>query len=164
MASSRTDTILQQAGVIAYRVVDEKIQVLLVTSRETARWIIPRGNITAGSTPAQSAKREALEEAGLKGVIAGSIPLGMYTYFKRQPSGEDRAATVEVFLLRVKEQVKKWPERRQRKCAWVSLAEAVRIIEEPGVVPLLNRLAEFEDSLVHPMAASSPELLGDPPD
>ena len=163
MASTRTDSILHQAGVIAYRVVDEKIQVLLVTSRETARWIIPRGNIAAGSTPAQAAKREALEEAGLKGAITSSMPLGMYTYFKKLPSGEARAATVEVYLLRVKEQVKKWPDKRERKCAWVSLAEAVEIIEEPGVVPLLNRLAEFEDSLVHPMAAASPELQADPP-
>jgi 8-oxo-dGTP pyrophosphatase MutT (NUDIX family) len=158
-----TEVILHQAGVIAYRVVDGKIQVLLVTSRETARWIIPKGNIAAGSTPAQAAKREALEEAGVKGVITTSFPLGMYTYFKKLPSGESRAATVEVYLLRVTKHLKKWAEKRQRKLAWVATTEAVRIIEEPGVVPLLKRLAEFEGSLANPGAESLPELQSDPP-
>jgi len=144
------EAILHQAGVIAYRVVGGRVQVLLVTSRETARWIVPKGNIAAGSTPAQAAKREAREEAGIKGVIENSIPLGMYTYFKKRPSGEARAATVEVYLLRVEEQLKKWPERRQRKLAWLSITEAVKVIQEPGVVPLLKRLAEFEGSLAHP--------------
>ncbi|MDB5405367.1 MAG: hydrolase [Rhodospirillales bacterium] len=157
------EAILHQAGVIAYRMVDGKIQVLLVTSRETARWIVPKGNIAAGSTAAQAAKREALEEAGIKGVIANSIPLGMYTYFKKLPSGERRAATVEVYLLRVTEELKEWPERRQRKLAWVATTEAIRIIEEPGMVPLLKRLAEFEGSLVNPEGGSSPELQSGPP-
>jgi hypothetical protein len=66
----------------------------------------------------------------------------MYAYFKQLRSGEVRAAAVEVFLLQVKKQVKKWPEKGERQLAWVSAKEAVGLIEEPGVVPLLIRLIE----------------------
>jgi 8-oxo-dGTP pyrophosphatase MutT (NUDIX family) len=93
-----TNTILHQAGVIAYRILDGKIQVLLMTSRDTRRWIIPKGDIDAGATPAKAAEKEAYEEAGVKGTITSLLPLGIYTYFKKLESGEARAATVEVYL------------------------------------------------------------------
>jgi 8-oxo-dGTP pyrophosphatase MutT (NUDIX family) len=129
--------------------------VLLMTSREPGRWIIPKGNIHPGVTPAQAAEKEAYEEAGLKGTVSGSISLGFYAYFKILASGEKYPATVEIYLLRVTEQVKKWPERRQRRLSWVSLKKAVRLVQEPGVVPLFQRLMEFEDKLTQPSHISS---------
>jgi 8-oxo-dGTP pyrophosphatase MutT (NUDIX family) len=147
---------LHQAGVIAYRIREGKVRVLLMTSRDTGRWIIPKGNISAGATPAKAAEREAYEEAGVKGSITGSIPLGIYTYFKKLESGEARAAAVEVYLLRVKEQLKKWPEKAERKLSWVTTKEAVELIEEPGVVPLLRRLMELEDNLANPARRQLP--------
>ena len=145
---------------IAYRILDGKVQVLLMTSRDTGRWIIPKGNIKARVTPCKAAENEAYEEAGVKGTITGSIPLGFYTYFKKLDSGEARAATVEVYLLRVKERLKKWPERSERRLSWVSIKEAVRLVEEPGVVPLLRQLMGFEDDLANsprePLSESRP--------
>ena len=128
------DEPLPQAGVIAYRIRRGEVQVLLMTSRDTGRWIIPKGNIKPGTTPSQVAAQEAFEEAGIKGTIVSSTPLGVYTYFKKLGSGEVRAAAVEVFLLQVKKQLKKWPEKGERQLAWVSAKEAVGLIEEPGVV------------------------------
>jgi 8-oxo-dGTP pyrophosphatase MutT (NUDIX family) len=145
-----TNPTLHQAGVIAYRVVDGGIRVLLMTSRDTGRWIIPKGNIKTGTTPAKAAEREAYEEAGIRGEIFGSIPLGFYTYFKVLTSGEKQPATVEVYLLMVTQQLKKWPEKHERRLSWVSLKKAVRLVQEPGVVPLLRRLMEFEDDLAKP--------------
>jgi uncharacterized protein len=145
-AVAATNSILQQAGVIAYRVQDGKLRVLLMMSRDTGRWIIPKGNIKPGVAPCKAAEKEAYEQAGVKGII-GSTPLGMYAYSKKLESGEARTATVEVYLLRVKEQLKKWPERSERKLSWVSTKEAVRLVEEPGVVPLLLQLMEFEHDL-----------------
>ena len=116
-----------------------------MTSRDTGRWIIPKGNIKPGTTPSKAAEQEAFEEAGIKGTIAGSTPLGMYTYSKKLVSGGARVASVEVYLLQVKKQVKKWPERHERKLAWVSTQKAVSLIEEPGVIPLLLRLMEERD-------------------
>jgi 8-oxo-dGTP pyrophosphatase MutT (NUDIX family) len=121
--------------------------VLLMTSRDTGRWIIPKGNIKPGTTPSKAAEQEAFEEAGIKGTIASSTPLGMYTYSKTLGSGEARGATVEVYLLKVERQVKNWPERQERKLAWVSAKKAVSRVEEPGVVPLLLRLVEIAGDL-----------------
>lgn len=142
------DVTLHQAGVIAYRIVDKTVQVLLMTSRDTGRWIIPKGNVSSHMTPAKAAEREAFEEAGVKGVIESTLPLGIYTYFKKLESGETRPATVEVYLLRVTETVKKFPERGERILAWVPVDEALSMIQEPGVVPLLRRLTELEDGLI----------------
>jgi hypothetical protein len=79
----------------------------------------------------------------VKGTIEGSIPLGFYNYFKKYQSGEQSPTTVEVYLLRVTKQVKKWPEKRERKLSWVPLADAINLVEEPGVVPLLRRFSEL---------------------
>lgn len=117
-----------------------------MTSRETGRWILPKGNIEPGSTPCASAEREAYEEAGIRGV-ANPTPLGFYTYFKRLGSGELRAATVEVYLLRVTERLKKWPEKGERQLAWVSPKVAIETVGEAGIASLLQRLAELEDCL-----------------
>ena len=141
------DVPLPQTGVIAYRTRRGVVQVLLMTSRDTGRWIIPKGNIKPGASPSKAAVQEAFEEAGIKGTIVSSTPFGMYTYYKKVGSGEVRAAAVEVFLLQVKEQLKKWPEKGERKLAWVSAKKAVELVEEPGVVPLLYGLTEFEDDL-----------------
>jgi 8-oxo-dGTP pyrophosphatase MutT (NUDIX family) len=143
--------ILHQAGAIAYRIHDGRVEVLLMTSRDTGRWIIPKGNIAAGTTPAQAAAREAYEEAGVKGEIGSSIPLGFYTYFKKLVSGEARAASVEVYLLRVDKHLGKWPERRERRLSWLSPEAAAGRVDEPGLVPLLRRLMEFEDDLAKPV-------------
>lgn len=117
-----------------------------MTSRETGRWIIPKGNIDAGTTPCVATEREAYEEAGVRGV-ADATPLGFYTYFKRLSSGDLRAATVEVYLFRVTERLKKWPEKGQRRLSWVSADKAIKLVEEPGIAPLLRRLTEFEERL-----------------
>lgn len=140
--------VLHQAGVLAYRVLAGQIQVALVTSRDTGRWIIPKGYIDGDATPAEAAEREAYEEAGVTGIINSSIPLGTYTYFKRLGSGATQPATVEVYLLRVQKQLKKWPEKGERKLSWMPAGEALQLIEEPGIVPLLRRLMELEDDLV----------------
>ena len=149
--------ILHQAGVIPFRIAGGKVQVLLLTSRDTGRWIIPKGNINGAVTPAEAAKLEAFEEAGVKGTITSSIPLGFYTYFKILASGKTHPATVEVYLLRVLQQFKKWPEKGERKLAWLTMKKATRLVQEPGVVPLLLRLKELKDSLAIPEGESSSE-------
>ena len=46
---------------------DAGIEVLLITSRETRRWVIPKGWPIKGKSSAKSAAREAFEEADQKG-------------------------------------------------------------------------------------------------
>jgi uncharacterized protein len=132
-----------QAGVIAYRDGDSSREVLLITSRDTHRWIIPKGHIERGKTAREAAELEAYEEAGLSGTIDSEIPIGFYTYFKRRRDQTTYPVSVEVFLLRVDKQRKKWPEKGKRDLCWLSVADAMAKIEEPGVVPLLKRLTEL---------------------
>ena len=136
-------TTRHQAGVIAYRVEHGEIQVLLITSRDTGRWIIPKGNIDAAVPPCKAAELEAYEEGGVKGKIEGSAPLGFYTYSKKRESQKRSPASVEVYLLRVVKQVKNWPEKRERKLSWVSIDDAIEQVDEPGIIPLLRRFAEL---------------------
>jgi 8-oxo-dGTP pyrophosphatase MutT (NUDIX family) len=144
-----TNQILYQAGVIPHRILDGKVHVLRVTWRDTGRWIIPKGNINNGVTPAQAAEKEAYEEAGVTGTITSSIPLGFYTYFKVLASGESQPATVEVYLLRVKQRLKNWPEKDEHKLSWVSIKKSARQVQEPGMISLLLRLKELEDDLIN---------------
>lgn len=124
------------------------MEILLVTSRDTRRWIIPKGNTEPGKTALEAALQEAYEEAGVRGEAASDLPLGFYMYFKKRKDGTQSPASVEVYLLRVSKELKKWPEKGEREVQWFSLAEAIAKIEEPGVVPLLNRLVEIEEDLV----------------
>jgi 8-oxo-dGTP pyrophosphatase MutT (NUDIX family) len=137
------DSVLHQAGVLAYRVEGGELQVLLVTSRDTGRWVIPKGNIDPGHTPAQAAAREAYEEAGIKGRIKGSLPLGFFTCFKRVGEGRSQATTIEVYPMRVDRLVRKWPERGQRTLTWFEASAAARAVDEPGLAQLILRLAEI---------------------
>jgi 8-oxo-dGTP pyrophosphatase MutT (NUDIX family) len=141
-------SILYQAGILAYRFERRRLQVRLVTSRETRRWIIPKGNIGLGMTAAQAAEQEAYEEAGVRGFIASAAPLGFYTYEKRLGSGGARPALVEVYLLGVERTLKRWPEKHQRAAAWFQPSEAIEVVGEPGLVPLLHRVLELGSDLV----------------
>jgi 8-oxo-dGTP pyrophosphatase MutT (NUDIX family) len=137
------DSVAHQAGVVAYRVEDGRSEVLLITSRDTRRWILPKGNIGRGKTAVEAAEQEAFEEAGVTGTVESTIPLGFYMYFKRREDNTTTPVSVEVYLLKVDHQHKNWPEKGMRKLRWLPVHEAIKKVEEPGVVPLLKRLAEL---------------------
>ena len=118
------------------------IEVMLVTSRETRRWIIPKGWPIAGAKPHASAAREALEEAGVVG-RADADTIGTYRYTKRLKNGAEARCKVAVFPLEVKAQRKRWREKGERKARWFDLAKAVRVVQEPGLRRLLRKLDEL---------------------
>lgn len=139
--------IRRQIAAIPFLVRNGKVEVLLQTSRGTRRWIIPKGNIEPGQTPEDAALAEAFEEAGVSGVVHGALPIGFFNYVKRTASGESNPVTVEVFLMRVTKILDEWPERAVRDRQWVFVADAVRLVEEPSIAPLFERLAELESIL-----------------
>lgn len=116
---------------------------MLITSRETRRWIIPKGWAERGVHPHEQAAREAYEEAGLVGRI-GSKPIASYRYEKRLAKGRTRTCDVDVFLLSVERQVDSWPEMEQRQTEWFTPAEAAMLVEDGGLVTLLLSLAGEE--------------------
>lgn len=128
---------LKQVAALPFRVgADGRIEVLLITSRDTGRWIIPKGWPMLGRKAHRAAEREAFEEAGLKGQIAAS-PVGWYRYEKRLDGGLALPCKVRVYPLRVEVQHERWPERDQRTLRWVAPEEAATLVHEDELQQLL---------------------------
>lgn len=117
-----------------------ELRVLLVTSRETRRWVLPKGWMEKRLSPHALAAKEAFEEAGVQGEV-DRRPIGRYEYAKRGPRDRVTPCSVRVFPMRVERLLDDWPERRQRQRRWFSPAEAALAVEEGGLVALLLRLA-----------------------
>lgn len=113
------------------------VQVLLITSRETRRWIIPKGNRIRGLEPHQAAAHEAFEEGGISG-IACPMSLGSYHYGKHRADGSTREASVDVFPLAFLTQFEDWPEQDQRQTKWFSLVEAAAVVDEPELKTIIT--------------------------
>ena len=117
-------------------------EVLLITSRDTGRWIVPKGWIEDDEDGATAAEREAWEEAGVISTAVGKS-LGSYEYLKLRPKSGDVLCNVDVHVMQLEEERGRWPERKQRKRKWVRLSEALNTIEEPGLVDLLRTTQLF---------------------
>jgi 8-oxo-dGTP pyrophosphatase MutT (NUDIX family) len=132
-------SLARQIGALPIRrSADGSVSVLLITSRETRRWIIPKGWPKHGRADHVTAAEEALEEAGVVG-LAHPHRLGTYAYEKRQTTG-DIQVRVSVYLLEVQEELALWPECDQRERAWYPLAEALTKVEEPELRRFLRTL------------------------
>jgi 8-oxo-dGTP pyrophosphatase MutT (NUDIX family) len=107
-----------------------ELEVMLITSRDTGRWIIPKGWPKSGIPPHDAAAEEAFEEAGIAGEISEQ-PIGSYSYKKLMKNGNATRCSVQVFALRVTRQHKRWPEKRERKIKWYGPDDAIRFVHEP---------------------------------
>lgn len=114
-------------------------QVLLVTSRDTGRWVLPKGWPMAGRTLADAASQEAWEEAGVRGSVEQS-EIGTYHYDKRQDRGFDIPVQVRVYALKVDELANRYPEDKQRKRNWFSPERAAELVAESELKSLLRNL------------------------
>jgi 8-oxo-dGTP pyrophosphatase MutT (NUDIX family) len=130
----------QYAALPFRRGADGVTEVLLVTSRTSRRWIIPKGWPIMGIKPYRAARREALEEAGLVGRIAKCC-LGSFQYRKRLRRGRAVTCEVHVFPLDVKRQRKRWREQKQRETRWFAVDVAAAVVREPGLSRLLAQFA-----------------------
>lgn len=118
---------------------DDK-QVLLVTSRGTGRWIIPKGWPIRGMASSQAALQEAWEEAGVKDATAKSDPIGRYAYNKTTGSGLPMPVEALVYAVNVNGLENDFPEAGQRERRWVSPREAAKLVDEPELQSILNIL------------------------
>ena len=107
-----------------------QIEILLVTSRGTGRWVIPKGWPIKGKAADASAEQEAWEEAGVLGRIAPE-PVGVYGYAKGLSAGRTLDVKVDVFPLEVTSEQAEWPEKSQRERSWVRACEAAELVDEP---------------------------------
>ena len=129
-------SILWQYGALPWRRArGGTIEVLLVTSRRRGCWIVPKGWLVTGCTPAQSAAREAFEEAGVVGIM-GSEPIGTYRHVRSDPDGSDKVKNVSIYALRVVGTLHNWPEQGRRRRDWFRIDEAPSMIEQAGLARL----------------------------
>jgi len=113
-------------------------EVLLVTSRGTGRWIVPKGWPMKGLKDRDAAAREAFEEAGVTGRISRE-PAGRYTYWKRM-SDHFTLCEVKLYLLEVEQQLDSWAEQHQRDLHWFKLADAADLVDEPELSTAIRKL------------------------
>lgn len=118
MPDKRTNNLIEQSGVIPFRIRDGELEVALVTASSGPHWTIPKGHVEDDLLPHHSAAKEAYEESGLVGQVQRRA-VGMYVYEKR---GKPHA--VAVFALHVHEELRRWPEMLVRKRKWMSADEA----------------------------------------
>lgn len=127
-----------QVAALPFRLADGIAQVLLVTSRESRRWIIPKGWPMKGRKDHEAAAREAAEEAGVTGRIR-KRPIGAYTYQKRLADAVE-PCRVMVYLLEVERELSTWRERDQRQRRWFAWSEAAELVSEPRLALMILSL------------------------
>jgi 8-oxo-dGTP pyrophosphatase MutT (NUDIX family) len=118
----------------------ERLEIMLVSSRETGRWVLPKGWPIKGIKPHKTAAREALEEAGILGKVAKS-PLGGYSYAKRLENGSVQICQVQVFAFEVERERNSWVEKHERTRKWFAVPDATEAVEEPE---LREAILKFE--------------------
>lgn len=131
---------LKQVGALPLRKTkDGGIEVLLVSSRQSGRWVIPKGWPSKRLSDHDAAAREAKQEAGVTGKISATS-FGRYAYRKATPAGS-RLIEVSVFILRVRKAKKSWREQAERRRVWFDARTASRRVREPRLRALIAGLA-----------------------
>lgn len=118
---------------------DGELRILLITSRETKRWVMPKGWPIKGREPWRAAEIEALEEAGVRGSISDE-PIGVYRYDKVLDDGSVAPCQVQLFPMIVEKVQKRWKERHERKRRWFSPKGAAKAVQEPDLKVILEVL------------------------
>lgn len=117
-----------------------RVEVLMITSRRTRRWILPKGWLIAGKTGPESALIEAWEEAGVIGTAA-LTPIGSYTYGKLLEPGHVLPCRVDVYRVQVRKLAKQFPERAERRRKWMRASKAAKRVAEPELMAILRALS-----------------------
>jgi 8-oxo-dGTP pyrophosphatase MutT (NUDIX family) len=131
----------KQIAALCWRKNRGMTEILLITSRETKRWVIPKGWPMDGLKDYNAARLEAFEEAGVGGRVT-SKSIGTFQYKKLHPTNGAKTLRVEVYALAVKTTLRKWPEKDERKRQWFSAEEAAAMVHEPSLKALILKLGK----------------------
>ncbi|MBT8168265.1 NUDIX hydrolase [Falsiruegeria litorea] len=129
-----------QVAALCLRSTPKGQEVLLITSRGTGRWIVPKGWHIAGMNGAEAAVQEAWEEAGVKTAGYDPEPVGQYRYDKKLFAGVYQPVRANVYRIDVAALSDDYPEAGQRERRWISTKEAANLVREPQLQALLRHL------------------------
>lgn len=127
-----------QVAALCHRTTKAKLQVLLITSRGTGRWIIPKGWPIRGLGLAEAAVQEAWEEAGVINPRVAAKAIGRYSYVKTMQSGLPRPIQTLVYSAAVDQMANSFPESHERQRKWASPQEAATLVDEPELKAILH--------------------------
>ncbi|OSP55791.1 NUDIX hydrolase [Pseudoruegeria sp. SK021] len=119
-----------QVAALCYRGDGADREYLLISSRDTGRWVIPKGWPIRGLELNETALQEAWEEAGVQNSTASTDPIGAFSYSKRQPSGWSIPVRIQVFSVRVHDLADEFPEAHERTRIWVKAKDAAKMVQE----------------------------------
>lgn len=140
--------VLQQYGALPWRKdARGRLQLMLITSRQRGRWILPKGWPMSDREPYLAAALEAFEEAGVIGEMQPD-PLGSYDYVKESDDGSKEHRCVTLFSLSVVGTLTNWPERGQRKRRWFGLAEAADTVADRNLIPIIRAIRDAPQMLL----------------
>ena len=129
-----------QVAALPYRTgTDGSIEILLITSKGTRQWIVPKGGLMDGLSPWEAAAQEAYEEAGLRGAIE-TEEAGRFSHMKTRLVGKPLHYRVAVYRMAVKRELKRWPEQRLRERRWFTLDEAMAAVRSTELRTIISRL------------------------
>lgn len=129
-----------QVAALCYRETDEGTRVLLITSRDTGRWIVPKGWPIDGLDAPGAALREAWEEAGVSEADIEEEPVGFYEYAKGLGEGLSVQVETRVYLTKVRDLSAEYPEASERTRKWFAPEEAAELVDEPDLKQILRGL------------------------
>jgi len=132
-------TYRKQVAAVCYKGKGKNRKVLVITSRETKRWIIPKGWPIDGLGPDAAAAQEAWEEAGVKPAVVKPDSIGTYDYDKRLKNGDIVPCATQVFAIEVSKLEDEFPEVDERTRKWVDSDEAAELVDEPGLKAILEK-------------------------
>ncbi len=132
----------RQVAALCWRKEKGRKEVLLITSRDTGRWIVPKGWPIKGLSDAQAAMREAWEEAGVRAGADKARPAGQFFYDKALDDGSVIPITAHLYKVRLRkgDLADSFPEAAERKRLWVPAKKAAKLVREPELKAILRSL------------------------
>ena len=137
---TQTKPLNRQVAALPFTFIKKDLLICLITSRETNRWIIPKGWPMNGKTCAEAALQETWEEAGVKKARIKDTPIGSYSYAKRRDNGTEEPVTTLIYAADVDELAQTYPEAHQRARQWMSPKASAELVQEPEMQALLRSL------------------------
>lgn len=150
-----------QYGALCWRLGEDGVEVLLITSRDTGRWVIPKGWPMPGLSPEAAAAQEAWEEAGVQGLM-NPLCIGRYGYHKCLSDSASVPCAVAVFGMRVESLAKSFPEMKERRRKWFPMAEAATLVAEPELATIIAQFIPPLQGRPGPIAADDDDDRGEP--
>jgi phosphohistidine phosphatase len=149
--------IYRQSAVVPYRWKGDDLEVMVISSSGGKRWVVPKGIVEPGMTPAASAVAEAWEEAGVHGEV-GETPLGRYRYHKWGGT-----CVVDVYPFRVRDELAEWPEQGVRRRRWLPVGKAAKKVSQKKLRGLIADLPQAVGPAEEPGAPGQPSADLEPP-